>query len=234
VSLSIISALGVGQTAERELIKGDTLKYQGSSTAAYRMYARSFTITIVDVASSPVKGNITFGSGESAVTGENLDIQPYVLNRGWNATPEVFPIMNSSFSYMGLCWQNSTELKSTLEINIIGGIFADQERSVVRLNYTYQYEIPNRLDGTKNDTVVTEQTYMWDFAYGILLYQYVDITNLNDTSLTGHYALEMVETSLWALSTEGIPGYPLLAFMIATISTIGYLSHKNKGRNKHE
>lgn len=233
LSLILLSSTGISQTERTTLMVGDKMVYEGTSTAAYRMYARSFEIIIEENSTYPIKGMIVFKDNSSNNL-TNVNLEPFVVRPQWAAGPENFPIQNTTQSYMRECWQNSTEKNSVLEIGIIGGLFADQERQAVRLSFQYNYTVPNRLNNTINDFVISNIVYIWDYTFGILLQQMVQINNLNDSSLTGAYNITLTETSLWSLPTEGIPGYPIMSVGIFMVSTITFLMKKINRRMANE
>jgi hypothetical protein len=57
---------------------------------------------------------------------------------------------------------------------------------------------------------------------GIMLESEINITNVDDYSKSGWIRYTLSETSLWALSTGGIAGYPIeFTFVIAGLSMLG-------------
>lgn len=233
LSLILLSSTGISQTERTTLMVGDKMVYEGTSTAAYLMYARSFEIIVEDNSTYPIKGMIIFTDNRSNNL-TNVNLEPYIVRPQWAAGPENFPIQNTTQSYMRECWQNSTEKNSVLEIGINGGLFAEQERQAVRLTFQYNYTVPNRLNNSINDSVVASIRYVWDYTFGILLQQHVEISNLNDSSLSGEYTITLKETTLWSLPTEGIPGYPVMIIGIFMISTITVIINKIKRRISNE
>ncbi len=233
LNVILLSSIGISQTERTTLMVGDKMVYEGTSTAVYRMYARSFEIIIGDNSTYPIKGTFIFTDNRSNNL-TNVNLEPYVIRPQWAAGPDNFPIQNTSQSYMRQCWQNSTEKSSLLEIGINGGLFAEQERQAVRLNFLYNYTVPNRINSSLNDSVISNLTYIWDYTFGVLLQQRVEINNLNDSSLNGEYTITLKETSLWSLPTEGIPGYPVMIICVVTVSTITLTMKKIKGRMANE
>ena len=233
VSMILSSSVGLAQTERTTLMVGDKMVYQGTSTAAYRMYARSFEIIIGDNSTYPIKGSIIF-TDNSSNNLTNVNLEPYVIRPQWDSGPENFPIQNTSKSYMKQCWQNSTELNSILEIGVVGGLFADQDRQAVRISFQYNYTVPNRINSSINDSVVSNIRYIWDYTFGILLEQHVGINNLNDSSLNGEYTITLKETTLWSLPMEGIPGYPVMIVSILMVSTVSVIIKKMKGMMENE
>ena len=237
ITLLMSSIAGVSQSAECPLKVGDYVIYGTTSTATYRNYARTFKITVSNNATYPIKGTFALMNGDKEnenYTQTNINLEPYVVKTQWKSGNQGFPIQNTTESHMRLYWENTTEYGSKLQFNVPGGIFADQDRQAVIFEFQHNFTYPNRLDNSTNDTVHSFITYKWDYEFGILLEQIVEIDNLNDSSLDGTITTRLKETSLWAIAVDEIDGYPVLTTAILGMGTVSLIMRYIKRRNKHE
>ena len=228
-SMLIFTQMTIAETNNAEIPNGTRAEYESWATAAYRMYMTPFRITVDNNSSYPLIGSILLGTNiDEDPFSDNIRLEPYFVEPVWESGAENSPISNTTHSVMAASWDNTTT--SSLNIGVQTGIYSDQERSVVELNYTHTYETESTLNIGENDTNVMNASYRWDSIFGVLVEYTIVIDNLNDSSLDGSFGVVLETTTLWGLETDVIPGYPLAIFLGMTLLGGLYVFKKTKNK----
>jgi hypothetical protein len=216
---------------------GTTITYSTDSTAAYRMYSKTFRITVTDNSTQIIKGYLEVHQKDDIWNNktEEAKLIPYIMNTtNWAAGPENCPLYgkNESRSLLIEQW-----LPENLVFDVEGEAYNDVERILTKFSFTYNYTVPNRINSSNTDEVTAKWVYKWDKLTGVMLKSEMTIINYNDSSLDGMINTTLTQTSLWGLTTEGIPGFPTEIVTLASIVTLGALyfnlrkQQMNRGNN---
>lgn len=226
--IQLASAQELNEFGVSKSIAKDTyMTYNIEASASYRMYANRIKIVVTDPAVYPVKGNMIWIEGDEEIdVSADKRLVPYIIKVDkWEAGVENGPYwgLNDSQSEFNENWIESDEVSWFNENDMLGvtfdkeDVYADSERVITVLRYNHNYTVTNRLDNMKLDNVTALNSYYWDQEFGILLKWRITIKNYNDSSMDGYIRGVLQETSLWALSTEGIPGYSLEFLLIGSV-----------------
>jgi len=197
------------ELGDKYVSNGSSVKYSCSASASYRMYAYGMLLNVTDNSTYPMKGTLKFiDKGNETQVG---NLVPYIIRPESNTTSSPFVGILDANSPFITAW-NSTNVVNTETFSV-----ADDTRRSIYIVFSYT----NKLS-SNNNTVHSSCRYRWDMTLGIMLESEINITNVDDYSKSGWIRYTLEETSLWALSTGGIPGYPMeFTFVIAGLSMLG-------------
>jgi hypothetical protein len=186
----------------------DTITYETSCTAAYRMYGKTTRITVTDNTTYPMLGYLETKDGDNWVDQTaSAPLIPYIVNASkWEAGIMNCPLfgVNTTQSLLIESWT-----EENLQFAVTGEAFGDMDRNSTVLTFSYNYTVKDRVNPTELNNVTAIWIYRWDSTLGVLLKSDLEIINHDDAALSGQIVMTLKETTLWSLPTDQIPGYPL-------------------------
>ncbi|MHA1340789.1 MAG: hypothetical protein ACTSRZ_12220 [Promethearchaeota archaeon] len=210
IGLSIYQAAYAQEGEGNNYLKeGEWIKYSWKGTKAYIPYAASSIYVVVVNASNPdnIIINITRNLNGDAedVLNESISAGTYILNNNtltynWSVCPNNIADPSEIRNH----W-NETYL------NNISEVYYDVKRETIEL----KYEQNNIVLGGYNHNISVR--WVWDKYTGVLLNNTVYFNNLDDPALSGSLEQYLDETSLWSLTTGGIPGFNIFYLLISSL-----------------
>lgn len=186
---------------------GDWVEYELQCQQAFIAYERGFKVTVTRLeANARAFGTIVYNSSLDRVMApfSNADPGDYEVD----APLAPFVVRNTS-------WTTGDFLSPFVEAHWASHVTGQETvyNEVVRdvANFTVEDYMSRNHEG---DYLRSDITYIWDNQTGVLCEWIFEITNLNQTVLSGTYGGKMKTTSAWELTTGAIPGYPVTIVLV--------------------
>ena len=211
---------------KKTISNDDYIVYEGNCTAAYRMYARRTRIVVTNNSTYPMIGRLELVTQEDSTevvleATNDYPLAPYIINAShWDPGIENCPLRGTNTSQSVIIENWITE---NLHFGVTGIAYGDLDRNSTMLTFSYNYTVEDRINPLLLNNVTAKWAYRWDSTLGVLLDSTVDITNHNDSALNGRIAMILQYTSLWGISTDSVPGYPLEIILTVISVTIAGL-----------
>jgi len=219
ITLIVQSNDVTAQNSSKQWIQiGDTVTYSFISTGAYIPYGDqvlTFKVQNLTDANNVLIDVLYEVKGTRELLNESVSAGWYILNN------------NSLLSSWATCpLHNITESKIyqywTLgNIQNISEYYNDVARDAIELSYTYD----TVLNGNNYSIAVR---WVWDYSTGVLLNNSIKFSNQFDYSLSGLYEQFLLETTIWELNPDVIPGFPLVWVLFFTGFTLIIISFLNR------
>ncbi len=195
------------------------MKYNVSGTECYVSWNFGFTIFVKYVNLTHAFGNLTYWDSNAdpeqyklLPNGDNISLSIYVIRSvtDWKLLPNINNITPSQL----LEHWNSTYVNTGDT-----GLYEDTTRNTVSINFTLWTG-----DVWQNFRIA------WDNDTGVLVEYKLVQTHPTDLQFSGTWSITLIETSLWGITTEGIPGYPIGILLITGVAGIYgvFLSKKHR------
>ncbi len=198
------------------------LKYSVAGTECFVSWNFGFFINVTYVNTTHAFGKVNntvddedLSKNSVIPSGENISLSIFILRSvtDWNERPN---INNVSESQLLEHW-NATYLNTH-----DSGVYNDLTRNTVSINYNiWTPAPPGGVDVTQNLKIA------WDNDTGVLV-EYNLVQSAVDPQFSGSWSIILAETTLWGISPEIVPGYPIEILLVTFIASICgfYLSKK--------
>ncbi len=223
---STITDNNVVQAQESEYITiDDTISYSILSTGAFIPYGGQYLhLSIEDLADPNNRlidlkyGGIDFNHRDAILLNESISADLFILNNeSLQSNWLQCPVQNISESLIVEFWNVSN-------LNNISEVYDDVERESIELAFNYS----SVFHGDDYNIAVR---WLWDYKTGVLLNNSITFVNTADSSQSGEYELELLETTVWEPISKVIPGFPLIwiiIFALLGMSTIIFILRKKR------
>jgi hypothetical protein len=199
---------------------GTELEYDMTGTECYISWNYDIFINMTYTNTTHAFGNITDTSSNHLLlqNGENLSLSIFVIRNvtDWAQSPN---INNHTTSQMLENW-DPTHVNTK-----DSGVYEDTTRDTVSINFTIITNEPTAGEVVQNIKIA------WDEITGVLV-EYDLVQTNADPQFSGTWSMTLTETSLWGITPEGVPGYPLEMLLVAFAAGICgvFLSKKVRRR----
>ena len=181
---------------------GDQITYNFRSTGAFIPYANNpLHVEIVSITDPyDILVDVFYNDAditEAQLLNSSVSSGWYILNNGSLRNNWLnCPLQNLTESKIQEFWISDNLLN-------VSEYYFEVERSGLELTYSYDTEF-------HGDNYSVSVRWLWDYTTGVLLNNRIEFENLFDYSLSGVYELYLESTTMWELSTNAIPGFPLI------------------------
>ncbi len=198
--------------------EGVELKYDVTGTECYVSWNFGIFINVTYVNETHAFGNVTDTSDAHNLlpNGKNISLSIFIIRNvtDWHERPNIH---NTSDSQLLEHW-NDTNYFNAKD----SGVYEDVPRDTVSINFTiWTPAPPGGVDVTQNIKIA------WDNTTGVLV-EYDLVQSAVDPQFSGSWKVTLAETTLWGITTEAVPAYPLEILLITFAASICglYLSKK--------
>ncbi len=223
LALAAVAAPARGIFSNSQVKVGTELKYGVVGTECYVSWNFGIFMNVTYTNETHAFGNITDTSNDHVLlqNGANISLSIFVIRNvtDWNSRPN---INNISTSQMLENWD-------TTHVNPADtGVYEDVTRNTVSINFTIQTTAPQPGAGVVSQNL----KITWDNDTGVLVEYDLVQTHPSDQQFSGTWSITLAETTLWGISADVIPSYPLEILLLAVATGIcGMLVSKKLRRS---